>query len=252
MRAGETAAVSEGDLVAAEDGKLARKGPDLRAPLSIWSPPRGTRWLLALSVGVGGDSAPTTQRSASFDVGAALWFRITERLSWSVPWPAFSYRFGTPGRVEVIPYLGLTPLGFGTTIDVGLTGEVAARIWTTRTQQIIPRAGLLVPSYHDPGSPLDHVGMGHDLDPFGSVGYAWTLNRLVSIGGDVGLDRMYALPLGAAGPWQTNWELLRLDANVHVRLAPRVGMQLRGEWNAELVNGPPSYPGFHLGTTVAF
>jgi Caspase domain len=251
VRAGETAAVSEADLVVTPEDKLARKGPELRAPLSLWSPPRGTRWLLSVSAGVGGDEVPTTQTSPRIGVGVSLWFRITERLSWSVPWPAFSYRFGTPGRVEIIPHLGLTPLTLTTATDVGLTGEVAARIWTTRSQQIVLRAGLLVPSYHDPGSPLDHVGMGHDLDPFGSVGYVWTIHPIVSLGGDLSLDRMFQLPLGAGGAWQTSAEMLRASATVHVRLAPRVGMQLRSEWTTDLLPGP-SYPGFHLGTTVAF
>jgi hypothetical protein len=35
-----------------------------------------------------------------------LWYRITDRLSWDVPWPAFSYRFGNPGGVEVMPFAG--------------------------------------------------------------------------------------------------------------------------------------------------
>jgi hypothetical protein len=263
VRSGETAAVSEDQLEATGDGKLALKGDAFHAPLSIWSAPRRTRWLLELRSGAGGDAVPTanvgqsagaSQSASSFTAGATLWFRITDRLAWSVPWPAFSYRFGRPGAVEIIPYAGLTidSVNSATGPSVGASASVAARIWTTRNQQVILRAGLLLPAYRDPGSPLDHFGLGHDLEPFASVGYAWTIKRLVTLGADVGLDRDYSLPLGAAAPWQYEAEWLRFGATVHVRVAPRVGLSLRAAWSTEEHAGLGSYPGFLLGTTLAF
>jgi Caspase domain len=253
VRAGETATVSADQLEATADGKLALKG-EPQAPLTIWSPPRNTRWLLTLNAGVGDDSNPTNQRSSTFTAGVALWYRITDRLSWSVPWPAFTYRFGTAGGVEIIPYAGLTPISWSTTSfpTIGARADVAARIWTTRSQHVILRAGLLLPSYSDPGSPLDHFGLGHDLEPFASVGYAWTLKSVVTLGAHVSLDRDYVLPLGAPAPWQYEAEWLRFGGTVDVRLARRVSLNLGVAWSTEEHAGLGSYPGFLVGTTLAF
>ncbi len=263
VRAGETATVSADQLEPTGDGKLAQKGPEPQASLSIWSPPRGTHWLLSIGAGVGGDAVPTanvgqsaagTQNASSFTAGYTLWYRITERLAWSVPWPAFSYRFGTAGSFEIIPYLGLTATSFNTSTgpSVGATADVAARIWTTRNQHVILRAGLLLPAYRDSGSPLDHVGMGHELKPFASVGYAWTLKKLVTLGADVALDRDYFFPLGSPGPVQYEAEWLRFGGTVNVRVARRVGLNLRAAWSTEEHAGLGSYPGFFVGTTLAF
>jgi hypothetical protein len=264
VRPGETVTVAEGQLEATGEGKLALKGRgDPQAPLSIWSPPRGTHWLLSLAAGVGGDAVPTanvgqsaagTQSAESLTAGFTLWYRITDRLSWSVPWPAFAYRIGTAGRFELIPYVGLTAGSFNTLTgpSVGATADLAARIWTTRSQYVVLRTGLLLPAYRDPGSPLDQLGMGHELKPFASAGYAWTIQSLVTLGGEVGLDRDYFLPLGAPAPWQYEAEWLRFGGTVQVRLAPRVGLNLRAAWSTELHAGLGSYPGFLLGTTVAF
>jgi hypothetical protein len=263
IHAGETVTVAESQLEATE-GKLALKGRgEPQAPLSIWSPPRGTHWLLSVGAGVGGDAVPTanvgqsvtgTQPATSFVAGFALWYRITQRLAWSVPWPAFAYRFGTAGSFEVIPYLGITAGSFNgaTGPSLGATADAAARIWTTRSQYVVLKAGLLLPAYKDPGSPLDHLGMGHELKPFASVGYAWTIKNLVTLGADVGLDRDYFLPLGAPAPWQYEAEWLRFGATVNVRLARRVGLNLRAAWSTEEHAGLGSYPGFLIGTTLAF
>jgi Caspase domain len=262
VRAGETATVSEDQLEASGDGKLGAKGPEVQAPLSIWNPPRGTHWLLVLDGGVGGDAVPTanvksaagTQSASSFTGGYTLWYRITDRLQWSVPWPAFSYRFGTAGSFEVIPYVGLAAGSFNTATgpSVGATADVAARIWTTRSQHLVLRAGLLLPPYQDPDSPLDHFGMGHELKPFASVGYAWTIKKIVTLGADVALDRDYFFPLGAPAPWQYQAEWLRFGGTVDVRLARRVGLSLRAAWSTEEHAGLGSYPGFLVGTTLAF
>jgi hypothetical protein len=262
VRPGETVTVAEGQLEATGDGRLALKG-EADAPLSIWSAPRGTHWLLDLRAGVGGDAMPTanvgqspagTQYASSFTAGYTLWYRITDRLSWSVPWPAFSYRFGHPGGLELIPYVGFTAGSVNSTtgVSVGATAEVTARIWTARNQHILLRSGLLMPAYWDPDSSLDHVGLGRDLEPFASVGYAWTIQRLVTLSADVGLDREYFLPFGAPAPWQYEAEWLRFGGAVHVRLAPRVGLNLRAAWSTEEHAGLGSYPGFLVGTTLAF
>jgi hypothetical protein len=260
VHAGQTLVVSEGELEAAGDGKLANKGT--HAPLDIWGPRGRKRWLLRMSAGVGGDAStativgqvPTTVTATSFSVDATLWYRITERLSWSVPWPALSYRFGERGTFEVMPYVGLGLSGWSSTngVEGGARAEVAMRIWTTRSQFVSLRGGLGAPPYHDPDSPLGHVGFGHQLDPFASVGYAWTIKGLVTLGADVAMDWDYWLPLDGPASWQYQAEWLRLGTTVNVRMARDVSLELRTAWSTSLHGGLGSYPGFFLGPTVAF
>jgi hypothetical protein len=263
VRAGETATLVDGQLEVTGEGMMAMKGsPPPSAPLSLWMPPKGTHWLLELNVGVGGDAAPPSnvgqspsgaQVTASFTAGYTLWYRITDRLSWSVPWPAFTYRFGNPGGLEVMPYAGLaaTSWNSSTGVSLGFTTKVAARIWTTRNQRISLEAGLVMPAYETSSSPLDHLAIGRDLDPFANVGYGWTLKNVVTLSADVGLDREYEVPASAgASSYQSEW--FRFGAEVDVRAAPRVGLTLRGAWSDELYGGSSSYPGFLVGTRLAF
>jgi hypothetical protein len=266
---GTTVRVGDAELEAAGDTRLAMKGggpprapSSPPAPLSIWSPPRGTHWLLSVDVGVGGDASPPSnvsqgasgaQTTASFTAGATLWYRITDRLSWSVPWPAFAYRFGTPGRVEVMPYVGLAATSWNSSsgVSLGFTVKTEARIWTAESQRLKLGIGLVMPAYETSSSPLDHLAIGGDLDPFAMVGYDWTIRDVVTLGADVVLNNDYQVP-GNAGPGGYEAEWLRLGAEVDVRVAPKVGLTLRGAWSDELHGGSESYPGFLLGTRVAF
>ena len=50
----------------------------------------------------------------SFDALFSFSYGITDRLTWSVPVPAMSYRFGTAGQLEIIPRAGLTTIGYST------------------------------------------------------------------------------------------------------------------------------------------
>jgi hypothetical protein len=264
VRAGETETLAEGQLEAVGSEALAMKGPGpTSAPLSLWSNLRGYHWLLDLRFGVGEDLSPPvnagqgtaeSQATASFGAYYRLWYRITDRLSWSVPWPAFSYRFGNPGGVEVMPYVGLASNSYHSSggFSLGFTSDVAARIWTTRNQRINFTGGVVMPAYGQAGTPLG-LGLGDEVDPFASVGYSWTIHNIVTVGADVGLERYYSLqPNGATSTWEYGAEWLRLGGEVNVRLAPQVGLNTRFGWSTDEHTGLGSYPSFLVGTTVAF
>ena len=258
---GETVTVAEGQLEASGTGPLALKGPEpVMQPLSLWSSPRGDRWLLSLRFGVGSGSelAPPSNISQgaqglqsinSFTLGYSLWYRITDRLSWSVPWPALAYRFGDPGGVEVMPYLGLASNSWNskTGFSLALKGDVAAQIWTARDQRILLQAGVVLPPYRDSGAPLG-VGMGSEMEPYASAGYAWTFGHTVTLNAGGGLSRDYSAQLGA---WQLESEWVRLGAGVAVRVSPEASVNLSGSWSTE-THGLGSYAGFTIGPTLSF
>jgi hypothetical protein len=153
-----------------------------------------------------------------------LRYRITDRLSWNVPWPALSYRFGDPGGVEVMPYLGLASNSWNsvTGFSLALKGDVAAQIWTAQGQRILLQAGVVLPPYKDSGAPLG-LGMGDEVEPYLSAGYTWTFGHTVTLSGAAGLSRNYA---AEGGSWQYESQWFRLGAGVAVRVAPQASREL--------------------------
>jgi hypothetical protein len=152
-----------------------------------------------------------------------------------------------------MPYVGLAANSWNssTGVSLGFTSKVSARIWTTRSQRITLEAGLLMPAYETDASPLAHIGIGRDLSPFVSAGYGWTIKKLVTLSADVGLDREYqVVDTTAPSGYEAEW--LRFGAEVDVRVARKVGLTLRGAWSDELYGGTSSYPGFLVGTKLAF
>jgi hypothetical protein len=261
VRAGGTVAVDDAQLEQTSTSALAGKGPPSDASLSLWNAPRGARWILHLGVGVGSDAGPPAnvgqgaggvQSLQSFTAGYSLWYRVTDRLSWSVPWPAFSYRFGDPGGVEVMPYVGFAANSWNsvTGISGGFRAEVAARIWTAQNQWVSLAGGAVLPPYRSTDSSFFHVGIGDEVEPFARVGYGVSIHHLVTLHGDVGLDRDYAF--GSPGGWQYDAEWVRLSGGVAVRVAPRVALDLNAGWSTETHADLGSYEGFMLGTTIAF
>ena len=251
VRPGETATLVDAQLEATGE-ELAMKGlPDPTAPLSLWGSRGDTRWLLHLSAGAGAAAAPPTnhgqnqagqQSFNSFSAGYSLWYRITDRLSWSVPWPAFSYRFGTPGTIEVMPYVGVSVDGWNsvTGFSAGLRGDLAARIWTARHQWISLAGGVTMPTH----LPVQQV------EPFARVGYGGTIRGLVTLSASIGMDRDYvSVP---SGGWQYDAEWLRVGGAIGVRVAPKVSVDLTAGWSTQVQGGSGSYPGFLAGTTIAF
>lgn len=59
--------------------------------------------------------------SGNFALTFGLDYAITERLRWLAPLPLFSYRFGSDKSTEVIPWGGVTNVGFGyNSVDGGI------------------------------------------------------------------------------------------------------------------------------------
>jgi Caspase domain len=258
VRPGETAVVADGQLEQTNGQLIAMKGAAPSGDLSLWGPAQGTRWLLHLGVGMGSEAGPTAnvnqssggaQTFSSFNTTASLWYRVTDRLSWNVPWPAFSYRFGDPGGVEVMPYIGLAPNSWNssTGLSLGFRSQVSARIWTTHNQWVSLAAGGVLPVYRD-GSSIG-LGVGEQIDPFARVGYGWTIRRIVTLHGDVGVDRDYAF---GSGGWNYEAEWLRVSGGIAVQVAPHVALDLSTGWSTETHANLGSYEGFMFGTTVAF
>jgi hypothetical protein len=152
---GATVHLDESELVSADE-RLALKGdgPAIDPPSAHDTLPAST-WELRLALGV------TTGRASTF--GAPLYataeredaplerslsgvgsftYAITDRLSWSVPLPAFAYRFGTEGALTAIVRGGLTALGYSSiegaigSVDAGLAG----RAWLAPSLSLIANA----------------------------------------------------------------------------------------------------------------
>jgi hypothetical protein len=253
---GETLAVADSQLEATDGEALARKG----SPVDPWAPPPGTRWLLHVAVGVGSEAvAPANvsqggaavQSLQSFNVGYSLWYRITDRLSWSVPWPALSYRFGNPGGVEIMPYAGITATGFNTHtgLSLGFRSDVAARIYTRRNQFVILEGGIELPASAQGGLPFPGVVFGEELEPYGKVGYGWTIKNIVTLSARAGLSANFERE-PAVWTYDALW--LNVGASIAVKVGARTSVELSGSTSTELGQGLGSYQGFTVGLSRAF
>ena len=152
---GASVHLDESELVAA-DGRLAFKGdaPALDPPSAHDTLPAST-WELRLGLGITTGRASTfgaplyataTREDAplerSFSSVASFTYAITDRLSWSVPVPAFAYRFGTEGALTATVRGGLTAIGYSSiegaigSLDAGL----ATRAWLSPSLSLIANA----------------------------------------------------------------------------------------------------------------
>ncbi|MGO9712460.1 MAG: caspase domain-containing protein [Polyangiaceae bacterium] len=259
VAAGETVTLAPGQLEATGTSALAMKGgsPDPhRSSLSLWSSTPGQHWLLNLSVGMGtqywpmtngGANAASGQYSDSVSFGAHLWYRITDRLSWSVPFPAFSYRFGNPGGVEVMTFMGLKAGAFSGTAgpSVGLGTDVAVRIWTASNQRVTLGAGVYLPAYKDSGSPMLGAGIGNDVDPSVRAGYSWTIQHLVTLNAELGYVQNYYL-----GNLSSVWVQPR--GSIDIRVSPQASLNFGVLYSDEVHQNLGSFENFTVGTTLAF
>jgi hypothetical protein len=251
--------LAPGQLEATGTSALAMKGgPDPHvSSLSLWSATPGQHWLLHLSVGMGtqywpmtngGANATSGQYTDSVSFGYHLWYRITDRLSWSVPFPAFSYRFGNPGSVEVMPSMGLKSDSFSTAAgpSLGFSTDVDARIWTASNQRITLGAGVYLPAYKDTSSPLFHgVGIGNDVDPSVRAGYSWTIKHLVTLSAGLGYVQDYY-----RGALSSEWVQPR--GNVDVRVSPNASLNLGVLYADEVHQHLGTYENVSVGTTISF
>jgi hypothetical protein len=180
--------------------------------------------------------------------GAQLWYRITDRLSWNVPFPAFSYRFGNPGSVEVMPSMGLKLNSWSGSAgpSFGFSTDVNALIWTTPNQRITLGAGVYLPAYKDTVSPLiAGVGMGNDVDPSVRAGYSWTIDHVVTLHAELGYVQNYY-----RGTLSNAWVQPR--GGVDIRMSPRASLNLGVLYSDEVRQNLGSYENFSLGTTISF
>ncbi len=270
VAAGETVSLAPGQLEATGNGALALKGgagggaPDEPlSALSLWSVTPGQHWLLNASLGLGtqywplanggsnvgnGNGNGNGRYADSLSTSLSLWYRITDRLSWSVPFPALAYRFGNPGGVEVMPSLGLKADTWSSAagLDLRLSADVAARIWTARNQRITLSAGVHLPTYDDSHSPiLFGLGMGHDVDPNVSAGYSWTIRNLVTLNAGIQVTTDY-YRLGLSGVW------VQPRGSVDIRVTPQASLNLGVLYADEVHEKLGSYENFSVGTTIAF
>jgi hypothetical protein len=259
VAAGETVTLAPGQLEATGTSALAMKGggDPKAASLSLWSATPGQHWLLHLAVGVGttywplangGANVGSGQYSNSVSFGGQLWYRITDRLSWDVPFPAFSYRFGNPGGVEVMPSAGLKFNSWNTSAggpSVGFSTDVNARIWTAPNQRITLGAGVYLPAYKESGSPLAGIGMGNDVDPSVRGGYSWTIKHFVTLSAELGYVQDYY-----RGTLSSAWVQPR--GSIDIRVAPNASLNFGALYSDEVKQHLGAYENFSVGTTVAF
>lgn len=177
---GATIAVTETELELTGTPALAVKGID---PLDDPSTPTGGHRILSLAAGtVTGptrtwgsstlatrDMTSDTSLERSFDALFNFSYGITDRLTWAVPAPAFSYRLGTAGVAEVIPRAGLTSIGYSSiehflgTLDAG----VAVRAWLSPAFSVIASGAV---DYEFDTSTPHYRGV---LTLHGDAGIAW-------------------------------------------------------------------------------
>jgi hypothetical protein len=177
---GATIAVTEAELELTGNSTIAVKGID---PLDDPSAPTGGHRILQFAAGIatgpmgswGG--SPIATRSASdesslersFDALFSFSYGITDRLTWAVPVPAMSYRFGTAGALEVIPRGGMTSIGYSSIEGFlgTLDGGVAMRGWVTPALSVIASGAV---DYEFDTSTPRYRGV---LTLHGDAGVAW-------------------------------------------------------------------------------
>jgi hypothetical protein len=185
---GATVRLDESELRAADE-RLAFKGdaPVSVAPSARDSLPANT-WELRLAVGVTTGrsrtfgsplyaTGPDDDRTLEREVAGAgsFTYAITDRLSWSVPVPAFAYRFGTEGDLTAIVRGGLVAIGYSSvsgaigTVDAG----IGARAWLSPTVSALAAAS----SYW----PFGTAERERVLSLQGSLGMIWNIADRVTL-----------------------------------------------------------------------
>jgi hypothetical protein len=192
--AGGVMIVAESQLKPSDDAALAMKGDDGPAsPMSQASSLPAHWFALSLAAGVatGPASRPARynadpQRSMSLerklDFDGYFTYAFTDRFTWSMPLPAFSYRFGEPGHFELMPRLGLVGLGYISSegLFAATDGGVSARLWTDPSQSLI--AGVSAVGNFAIRTADDQSGSRlRAWSLSGQLGYGWTIHNVVSL-----------------------------------------------------------------------
>ncbi len=256
--AGETVTLAPGQLEATGTSALAMKG-GRREPvsaLSLWSSTPGEHWLMSATAGLGtqywplangGANVANGQYSQSFSATFQVWYRPTDRLSLTVPFPGIAYRFGDPGKVEVMPsmYFGYESFNSLGGISEGFSNDVGARIWTAYNQHIQLGAGVYLPVYKEASAGAG-IGIGNDIDPSVRAGYSWTIGRVVTLNAQVAYIQNYY-----RGVLASDW--LEPSGSIDVRVSPQGSIGLGMSYSDELHDHLGlSYENVWAGATVAF
>ncbi len=197
---GASTAVAEGDLELAGSEGRAMKGeePPRALPMAEQSTLPRNWWELRPAIGV--SSAPArmwgpglydtsdlnpsnTSIERSFEGSGSLTYAVTDRLQRAVPFPALAYRLGDPDRLEIVPRLGLTAIGFPSAGVFGtIDGGIAARVWTG------PRRSIVATVYDSTRfGPKSVLGSGTSQLTV-SLGYLWTIRNTVSLHLGAGIE----------------------------------------------------------------
>jgi hypothetical protein len=149
--AGGVVVVAESQLQPSADTALAMKGDD-EQPASMSQASSLPAGWFALSLAVGAATAPASRTAGygsdartksslerSVDFNGYITYAFTDRFTWSIPLPAFSYRFGEPGHFEVMPRMGLVAAGYSSTdgLLASTDAGISARLWTSASQSVI-------------------------------------------------------------------------------------------------------------------
>ena len=258
VRPGQTIKVAEADLQLSGTQSIAMKGDD--APIDRASTSPQGWWIFQVGAGVTtgpsrvwGSSAPlqtsdtrgepqmeTLERS--FALTGGLTYGITDRLTWAVPLPAFAYRFGEAGELELIARGGLTGIGYSSiedllgTVDAG----AAVRAWVWPSLSLVGAANV---DWEFNTSDMVARGM---LTSRGSVGLAWEPSTFVSVHFGTGLavphrttePPAYATPLTSSvsiGSIQSlGYRSLPL---IQLHLTPKFSIDGYASWSIDVRGG---------------
>jgi hypothetical protein len=269
VRAGQTTTLSDDELVLSGSAAVARKGDgeEELPSRSTSSTPARNWWELRLAAGPT-TGARTIGDATYFQRGTdavlAVTYGVNDRLAWTVPLPAFAYRFGTEGRFEVIPRLGLSAVGYATFSGFSgtLDGGVATRAWISPRLSVVSNASA-DQSFDQNAvvylrSTNQRVATRSDsLQLRVSAGLVWELHRVVSLHAALGwagsavlrdadipsvttFDTPVARPTSAVTLGASQSLGYRPLPLVQVHLSRRFSLDAYAAWAFDLRGGPMS------------
>jgi caspase domain-containing protein len=185
---GASVRVDESELVPADERLASKGGGAAFDPPGAHDTLPASTWELRLGLGVttgrvrdfgaplfsttAAEAPPLTRELAA--VGSFT-YAISDRLEWSVPLPAFAYRFGTEGELTAIARAGMTAFGYSS-ID-GVLGAVDAGVGVR---------GWLGPGISLLGAISSDWAFGNEqrervLALHGNVGLIWNVTDRVTV-----------------------------------------------------------------------
>ena len=259
---GAIATVSEQQLELAPSAALAMKGGEAQPmPRSFFTSPskHWFEWSLAIGVATGptsqtvvngytGDVQSEPELHRTLGLSASLNFGITDRLTWALPLPAFSYRFGEPQAFEVVARMGLVGIRYDANTGMVFWGDagVGARWWIAPTQSLAAIVAIST-SVSVPTSRYDPASR-NSLAVSGTLGYSVNIHHVVSLHPGIGFrDRVHVSdqpPSSEARPGRkflalgsvTMLEYRELPL-VQVHLSPVFSLDAHASWVIDVDDG---------------